>query len=86
MDQLNLNMRQRRWLDVVKDYDHEILYNLSKENVVMDALSRKSVGSSAGWIRHIVLKEAHKYRFSIHTRATKMYRELRLSYWWLCMK
>ena len=27
MDQLNLNMRQQRWLDVVKDYDCEILYH-----------------------------------------------------------
>ena len=46
MDQPNLNMRQRRWLDVVKDYDCEILYHPGKANVVMDALSRKSVGSS----------------------------------------
>ena len=46
MEQSNLNMRQRRWLDVVKDYDCEILYHPSKANVVADALSRKSVGSS----------------------------------------
>ena len=32
MDQPNLNMRQRRWLDVVKDYDCEILYHLGKAN------------------------------------------------------
>ena len=42
MDQQNLNMRQRRWLDVVKDYDCEILYHPGKENVVADALSRKT--------------------------------------------
>ena len=41
MDQPNLNMRQRRWLDVVKDYDCEILYHPGKANVVADALSRK---------------------------------------------
>ena len=46
MDQPNLNMRQRRWLDVVKDYDCEILYHPGKANVVADALSRKSAGSS----------------------------------------
>ena len=46
MDQLILNMRQHRWLDVVKDYDYEILYHLSKANVVADALIRKSAGSS----------------------------------------
>ena len=44
MDQPNLNMRQRRWLDVVKDYDCEILYHLGKANVVADTLSRKSTG------------------------------------------
>ena len=43
MDQPNLNMRQCRWLDVVKDYDYEILYHLGKANVVADALSRKVV-------------------------------------------
>ncbi|KAJ9556252.1 LOW QUALITY PROTEIN: hypothetical protein OSB04_010866 [Centaurea solstitialis] len=42
LDQPNLNMRQRRWLDVVKDYDCEILYHPGKANVVADALSRKT--------------------------------------------
>ena len=41
-------MRQHRWLDVAKDYECEILYHPGKENVVADALSRKSVGSSYG--------------------------------------
>ncbi|KAJ9538531.1 hypothetical protein OSB04_031264 [Centaurea solstitialis] len=41
LDQPNLNMRQCRWLDVVKDYDCEILYHPGKANVVADALSRK---------------------------------------------
>ena len=40
-------MRQRRWLELVKDYDCEILYNTGKENIVADALSRKSYGSIA---------------------------------------
>ncbi|KAJ9544243.1 hypothetical protein OSB04_023950 [Centaurea solstitialis] len=42
LEQPNLNMRQRRWLDVVKDYDCEILYHPGKANVVADALSRKT--------------------------------------------
>ncbi|KAJ9541503.1 hypothetical protein OSB04_028009 [Centaurea solstitialis] len=42
LEQPNLNMRKRRWLDVVKDYDCEILYHIGKANVVADALSRKT--------------------------------------------
>ena len=42
--QKELNMRQRRWLELVKDYDCEILYHPGKANKVADALSRKSVG------------------------------------------
>ncbi|GKE41950.1 hypothetical protein Tco_1469234, partial [Tanacetum coccineum] len=41
-DQRDLNMRQQRWLDLVKDYDCEILYHPGKANVVADALSRKT--------------------------------------------
>jgi hypothetical protein len=40
--QLELNMRQRRWLELIKDYDLEIHYHLGKANVVADALSHKA--------------------------------------------
>jgi hypothetical protein len=36
-----LNMRQRRWVELIKDYDCVIDYHLGKANVVADALSRK---------------------------------------------
>ncbi|GJW03913.1 putative reverse transcriptase domain-containing protein [Tanacetum coccineum] len=39
--QKELNMRQRRWIDLFSDYDCEICYHLGKANVVADALSRK---------------------------------------------
>jgi hypothetical protein len=39
--QADLNMRQRRWLELIKDYDLEIHYHPGKVNVVVDALSRK---------------------------------------------
>ncbi|GER31042.1 polyprotein [Striga asiatica] len=39
-----LNMRQRRWLELVKDYDCTINYHAGKANVVADALSRKGKG------------------------------------------
>ena len=38
----DLNMRQRRWLELIKDYDLEVHYHLGKANVVADALSRKA--------------------------------------------
>ncbi|KAD7479605.1 hypothetical protein E3N88_02741 [Mikania micrantha] len=145
--QKELNMRQRRWLELLKDYDCEILYHPGKANVVADALSRKEECSpikvkamklvitsrlieqikkaqmealkeenwkrdrikgqaynldegSNGlktrwgrvWIPHtcplksVLLEEAHKSKYSIHPGATKMYRDLRVNYWWPGMK
>ena len=40
--QSDLNLRQRRWLELIKDYNLGINYHLGKANVVADALSRKS--------------------------------------------
>nr|GEZ34616.1 putative reverse transcriptase domain-containing protein [Tanacetum cinerariifolium] len=40
LDQKELNMRQRRWLELLSDYDRDIRYHLGKANVIADALSR----------------------------------------------
>nr|GFC61538.1 putative reverse transcriptase domain-containing protein [Tanacetum cinerariifolium] len=41
LDQKELNMRQRRWLELLADYDCQIRYHLGRADVVADALSRK---------------------------------------------
>nr|GFC40990.1 putative reverse transcriptase domain-containing protein [Tanacetum cinerariifolium] len=41
LDQKELNMRQRRWLELLSDYDCDIHYHLRKADVDADALSRK---------------------------------------------
>ncbi|GJW88107.1 putative reverse transcriptase domain-containing protein [Tanacetum coccineum] len=59
---VELNMRQRRWFELLSDYDCEILYHPGKANLVADALSRKEwnkplregytkgeVGTPCGW-------------------------------------
>ena len=43
--QKDLNLRQRRWLELLKDYDMSVLYHPGKANVVADALSKLSMGS-----------------------------------------
>jgi hypothetical protein len=39
--QPDLNMRQQRWLELIKDYELQVHYHLGKANVVVDALTRK---------------------------------------------
>ena len=48
----DLNMRQRRWMEYLEDYDFTLHYHPSKTNVVANALSGKSRGvlaSVASW-------------------------------------
>ena len=162
--QKDLNLRQRRWIEYLKDYDFQILYHPGKANVVADALSRKgkvdkgqqlarlwamsaevvsinpverltrllanlvifnelvdrvklaqmedeklnemlektpymvvdsnSVIRFRGrlWVpnddalRWDILEEAHRSRFSIHLGVTKIYQDLKRTYWWIGMK
>ena len=156
--QRELNLRQRRWMELIKDYDCVIDYHPGKANVVADALSRKTVqtiralnanlslsddgavvaelvarpkllnrvleaqnkdekisaiidqigdgketeftvNENGGLyykdrvcvpdddeLRKAILEEAHSGSFAIHPCSTKMYQDLKMSFWWSGMK
>jgi len=56
-DQKELNIRQRRWLELLKDYDFSLNYHPGKANVVADALSRKTLHMSFMMVKEFELLE-----------------------------
>ena len=158
LSQIDLTLRQHRWMELIKDYDCVIDYHPEKDNVVEDALSRKSVQTLRALNAHFslsdngaivakfiekpdllnrvletqkndekiiaivnynrvgketefivkedgflyyrdrvcvhnddelkksILKEAHNGSFAMHPGSTKMYQDLKTSYWWSGMK
>ena len=51
-------MRQRRWMELFKDYDCEILYHPRKANIVVDTLSQKGASVAAMMVQEwIFLKQ-----------------------------
>jgi hypothetical protein len=70
--QADLNMRQRRWLELIKDYDLEVHYHPWKANVVADALSRKSQCNCMVMDSHInaLCDDLDKMRIEVITSGT----------------
>jgi len=59
-DQEELNMRQRRWLELLKDFDFGLNYHPGKANVVAYVLSRKTLHMSAMMVKELELLEQFK--------------------------
>nr|GFD24775.1 putative reverse transcriptase domain-containing protein [Tanacetum cinerariifolium] len=73
LDQKELNMRQRHWLEFLSDYDYEIRYHPGKAIVVADALSRKERIKPIR-VRALVMTiglELSKQILNAHTEARK---------------
>ncbi|GKE05890.1 putative reverse transcriptase domain-containing protein [Tanacetum coccineum] len=75
LDQKELNMRQRRWLELLSDYDCEIYYHTGKANMVANALSRKER-----------VKPLRVRALVMTIGSDKMYQDLKQLYWWPNMK
>nr|GEX65637.1 DNA/RNA polymerases superfamily protein [Tanacetum cinerariifolium] len=68
-----LNMRQRRWLELLKDYDTNIQYHPGKANVVADALSRKS-GMIAGIkVEEEIIRDLERLDIELYVRGQHGY-------------
>ncbi|GKD33687.1 putative reverse transcriptase domain-containing protein [Tanacetum coccineum] len=96
VDQKELNMRQRRWLELLSDYDYEIRYYPGKANGLINKLEpnadRTLCLNNRSWIlcfgelRALIMYESHKSTYSIHPGSDMMYQDLKKLYWWPNMK
>ncbi|MCI54204.1 polynucleotidyl transferase ribonuclease H fold, partial [Trifolium medium] len=69
--QKELNMRQRRWLEFLKDYDFVLSYHPGKANVVADALSRNSLHMSSLMAKEMGLIEEFRDLSLVCERITR---------------
>nr|GEU41115.1 putative reverse transcriptase domain-containing protein [Tanacetum cinerariifolium] len=95
LDQKELNMRQRRWIELLSDYDCEIRYHpvhtnlpekiLEAQTEAMKEENVKAENLRRG-IRDMIMHESHKSKYSIHPGSDKMYQDLKKLYWWSNIK
>nr|GEX29107.1 hypothetical protein [Tanacetum cinerariifolium] len=93
LNQKELNLRQRRWIELLSDYDCEIRYHLGKENVMADALSQKERGKPLR-VQALMMtvhndlpkRICEAQRKQRRKRSDKMCQDLKLLYWWPNMK
>nr|GFB36593.1 reverse transcriptase [Tanacetum cinerariifolium] len=71
--QRELNMRQRRWLELLKDYDTNIQYHPGKANVVADALSRKSGMIAAIKVEEEIIRDLEWLDIELYVRGQHGY-------------
>ncbi|GKC07484.1 putative reverse transcriptase domain-containing protein [Tanacetum coccineum] len=95
-DQKELNMHQRRWIELFSDYECEIRYHPERIHGLDQQMAKREDGSLyfidriwvplVGGVRTIIIDEAHKTRYYVHPGADKMYHDLRDMHWWPGMK
>ncbi|GJW80361.1 putative reverse transcriptase domain-containing protein [Tanacetum coccineum] len=81
LDQKELNMRQRRWLELLSDYDCEIRLNLPKQILNAQAEARKEENYITKDLHALIMHESHMSKYSIHPGSDKMYQDLNKLYW-----
>ncbi|GJR44920.1 reverse transcriptase domain-containing protein [Tanacetum coccineum] len=90
LDQKELNMRQRWWLELLSDYDYfECSIGSQKRRELHQrrlCLNNRSWISCFGDLRALIMHESHKSNYSIYPRSDKMYQDLKKLYWWPNMK
>nr|GEY42105.1 hypothetical protein [Tanacetum cinerariifolium] len=83
LDQKELNMRQRRWLELLKAIRTEKLEPNADGTL---CLNSRSWLPCYGDLRTVIMHESHKSKYSIHPGSEKMYQDIKKLYWWPNMK
>ncbi|MCO5569163.1 hypothetical protein L7F22_022883 [Adiantum nelumboides] len=94
--QLELNMRQRQWVEFLQGFNYKIKFRPSKENQAADALSRRVATLAISLLssslpeevqqENQILTEAHDYPLAAHPGYHKMFSNLKRDFFWPRMK